>query len=175
MPKDTLRGASRMQTTLESGPMPRNGPIAAQGNGEDGIVLCILLLAQGILRCLSSETTTCFLFPRTLDQAVAGSRSQHWRGITQRVGNGSRKRRASISCPPFLRGNSVVGGSLPAPSKCHGVVGQYHTCAQKRFGYFCIGVIHQTLFIRKSINAGNCRRPKNSRSCGTRWEHCANS
>ena len=78
--------------------------------------------AQGILRCLRSQTTMCFLFPRTLDQAIPGSRSQHWRGITQRAGNGSHKRRASISCPPFLRGNWVVGGSLPAPSKCYGVV-----------------------------------------------------
>ena len=104
--------------------MPCNGPIAARGNGEEGIVPCILLLAQGILRCLHSETTMCFLFPRTLDQAIAGSGSQHWRGITQRVGNGSRKRHASISCPPSLRGNWVVGGSLSAPSKCHGVMGK---------------------------------------------------
>ena len=56
-----------MQTALESGPVPRDGPIAARGNGEEGIVLYILLLAQGILRCLRSETTMCFLFPRTLD------------------------------------------------------------------------------------------------------------
>ena len=122
MPKDAPYGASRMQTALESGPVPRDEPIAARGNGEEGIALCILLLAQGILRCLRNQTTMCFLFPRTLDQAILGSRSQHWRGITQRAGNGSHKRRASISCPPFLRGNWVVGGSLPAPSKCYGVV-----------------------------------------------------
>ena len=71
--------------------------------------------AQGILRCLHSQTTMCFLFPRTLDQAIPGSRSQHWRGITQRAGNGSHKRCASISCPPFLRGNWVVGGQFARP------------------------------------------------------------
>ena len=113
-----------MQTVLESGPGPRDGPIAARCLSAvawgEGIALCILLLAQGILRGLRGEATMCFLFPRT----IAGNRSQHWRGITQRVGNGSGKRRARISCPHFVRGNRVVGGSLPAPSKCHGVVGK---------------------------------------------------
>ena len=62
-----------MQTALESGLVLRDGPIAARGNGEDGIALCILFLAQGIWRWLRSETTMCFLFPRTLDQAIMGA------------------------------------------------------------------------------------------------------
>ena len=78
MPKGALRGTSWVQTTLESGPVPRGGPIAARGNGEEGITLCVLLLAHGILRCLRSKTTMCFLFPRTLDQAIIGSYALAW-------------------------------------------------------------------------------------------------
>ena len=147
MLKDAPHGASRMQAALESGPVPRDGPIAARGNGDEGIVLCILLLAQGILRCLCSETTMCFVFPRTLDQAIAGSRNQHWRGITQRAGNGSHRRRASISCPPFLRGNWVVRGSLPAPSKWYGVVRKVVVCC-------CMGVLPDLYSAGVLVSAG---------------------
>ena len=128
MPKDALRCASRMQTALDSGPEPNNGSIAARClsaiASREYIMLCIPLLAQGILGGLGSETTKCFLFHRTLDCAITKNYSQHWHGITQRVGSRSSKRCASFSCPHFLHGNHVVRGSLPTPSKCHKVVGK---------------------------------------------------
>ena len=144
MPKDALCGMSKIQTALENGPVPRDGPIATRGNGEEGIAPCILLLAQGILRCLCSETTMCFLFPRirqSLGAAVSIGVASHKEWAMGHVRD-VEAFHARLSCVAI----GLSGGVCPPlPSvtglweSCHGVVGELSLLLHGRLGRSLFG------------------------------------
>lgn len=78
--------------------------------------------AMGPTRCNVLVQTMCLLLATALDSGLAWDLNQNWREITPRIGGGSGKSCARLSCPHVWR--SGCRGSLHAPFKCDGGRGE---------------------------------------------------